>query len=309
MKKKYIFVFISILVLLILIISQNDKTKSPEIIDEVIKEFSNEQKVNIIGYDGDAMEPYISRDEKYLFFNNDKGENDKDLYWAEKINNLNFQYRGEVKGVNTPDVDGNPTMDSENNFYFITTRDLDNDNWNSIYVGTFKNGTVEDLRKINGTINGDKKMWLNMGVEISKDGTTMYTSYAHFKTGSNFPVEGDIRFAKKEGNEFNIPKNETEILKNINTDYAIEYAGEISEDGLELLYSQVTLTKPPLFKLYYSKRNKICEPFGIPKYIEEPFIRNKNAFVEAPTLSPDGKRLYYHKLDDDKFSIFMLSRK
>ncbi len=308
MKKKYLLLAIGILLLFVLVLSQKNKTNTPETIDKISTEFSNEQKVEIIGYTGDAMEPYISRDEKYLFFNEHQGENSKELYYAEKIDNLTFQYKGKVQGVNSPEVDGNPTMDSKNNFYFITTRDLSSGDFDTLYTGVFKDGVVENLNKVKGTINIDKKMWINMGVEITKDGNTMYTSNARFKIGNNFPSEGNIRLAIKEGDEFNIPNNEQEILKNINTDYAIEYAGEVSDNGLELFYSQVTLSKPPVFKLYSAKRSSIDKPFEIPEYIAEPFKNNKYAFVEGPTLSPNGKRLYYHKLDKEKFSIFMLTR-
>lgn len=308
MKKRYILILVTIVLFFILVISQNNKIKVPEVIDEVSAEFSNEQKVEMIGYDGDVMEPYISRDEKYLFFNNNGGENSKELYYAEKIDDLTFQYKGEIEGVNTPDVDGNPTMDSQNNFYFITTRDLASGDFNTLYVGIFEDGAVKDLKKVKGTINIDKKMWVHMGVEITSDGSAMYTSHARFKIGSKVPSEGDIRFAIREGDEFNIPENENEILKNINTDYAIEYAGEVSDDGLELFYSQVVLSNPPRFKLYISKRTNVNEPFSPPKLIVEPFKGNENAFVEAPTLSSNGDRLYYHKLDDGKFSIFRLSR-
>lgn len=312
-KKKYLFIFIGIFLILIILIPKEVPPKIPLISNEISSEFSNEQKIKIIGYEGDAMEPYISRDEKYLFFNSYQGKTKKDLYYAEKINDISFQYKGIIKKTNTNEVDANPSMDKANNFYFISTRDINSGDFNTIYTGIFKNGTLENLKKINGSINIDKnfmnkKFWLNMGVEISKDGNTMYTSNARFKAGKNFPVEGDIRLAKKEGKTFNIPPNESEILKNINTDYAIEYAGEASEDDLELFYSQVVLSNPPKFRLYISKRKNREDPFEIPKLIQEPFQNDKNAFVEAPTLSPDGNRLYYHKLDNDKFSIFMLSR-
>jgi hypothetical protein len=77
---------------------------------------------------------------------------------------------------------------------------------------------------------------------------------------------------------------------------------------LELFYSQVTLSSPPVFKLYYAKREQTFETFGNPISITEPFEGNLNAFVEGPSLSNDGKKLYYHKLENDIFSIFMLSR-
>ena len=276
--------------------------------DDNISEFTLEKKVTIINYTGDAMEPFISKDDKYLFFNNLQGPNNKDIYYAEKIDDTTFIFKGEVQGVNTPYVDANPTMDAQNNFYFISTRDLANGN-KTIYSGIFNNGTVSNLHQINGTINIPTPYWINMGVEISKNGKTLFVSSAKFNIGENFPTKGDIRFAIKSANKYNIPNNEQDILANINTDSAIEYAGELSADELELFYSQVTLSSPPVFKLYYAKREQADGIFGNPISITEPFKNNRYAVVEAPTLSNDGKRLYYHKLDSSgTYSIFMLSR-
>jgi len=272
-----------------------------------ISEFTNERKVTITGYSGDAMEPYITKDGHYIFFNNFQGANGKDLYYAERKDDITFEFKGEIEGVNTPFVDGNPTMDAQNNFYFISTRSLDKGN-KTIYAGVFNNGIVTDLHEIIGTINIPTPYWINMGVEISKNGSTLFSSNAKFNIGETFPNEGNIRIAIKDGTEFNILLSETEILKNINTANAIEYAGEISADELELFYSQVTLSNPPVFKLFYAKRKEINGIFESPISITEPFKNNLNAFVEGPTLSDDGKRLYYHKFDGGTFSIFMLSR-
>ncbi len=274
---------------------------------DIVSEFSNEQKVIITGYSSDAMEPFISKNGNYLFFNNLQGVNGKELYYAERVDDTTFEFKGEIQGVNSTAVDGNPTMDDQNNFYFISTRNLGN-GIKTIYGGVFNNGIVTGLHEINGTINIPTPFWINMGVEISKNGNTLFTSNAKFNIGENFPHKGNIRFATKSGNEFNIPTNETDILTNINTDDAIEYAGELSADELELFYSQVTLTNPPIFKLYYSKREQTNGIFGNPISIREPFEGNPNAFVEGPSLSNDGNKLYYHKLDSDTFSIFMLSR-
>jgi len=274
----------------------------------IVSEFTNEQKVSITGYSSDAMEPFISKNGSYLFFNNLQGVNGKELYYAERINDTTFKFKGEIQGVNSTEVDGNPTMDEQNNFYFISTRNLNN-GIKTIYAGVFSNGTVTALHEINGTINISTPYWINMGVEISKDGNTLFASNAKFNIGENFPHQGNIRFAIKSGNEFNIPNNEADILANINTDAAIEYAGELSANELELFYSQVTLSNPPVFKLFYAKREQASGVFGNPISITEPFAGNINAFVEAPSLSNDGKRLYYHKLENNVFSIFMLSRK
>ena len=282
--------------------------KTPEVVDVIDTEFSGEKQVTIQGYDGNAMEPFITKDDKYLFFNSEADDNGKDLYYARKIDDTTFEFLGKISGVNTEDVDANPTMDADSNFFFISTRDYDSEK-GTIYMGQFANGTVTNVQKIEGDIEETSLFWLNMGVEISITGDTMFVSTAKFGIGATFPSKGDIHYAVRQDGQYNIPDDEPEILSNINTDYAVEYAGEMSTDGLELFYSQVTLTDPPRFKLYHSKRTSTDQPFGKPTFIKVPFEDNEFAFVEAPTLSADGKRLYYHKLVDGKFKIFMLKRK
>ena len=277
--------------------------------DDETPGFTNERMVTIVGYGSDAMEPFISKDDRYLFFNNLRGPNNKDIFYAEKINDTTFEFKGEVQGVNTSYVDGNPTMDARNIFYFISTRDLDIGN-KTIFSGSFSDGKVTGLHQIEGSINIPEPYRINMGVEISKDGNTLFTSNAMFNIGENFPHKGSIRFALKNENAFNIPGNEADIMVNINNDSAIQYAGEISSDGLELFYSQVTLSDPPVFELLYAKRELPGGTFNKPVAIAKPFESDRYAIVEAPSLSDDGRRLYYHKMDKERgiYSIFMLSR-
>ncbi len=295
------------IVLLLFTISCREKTVINP--DDEAPGFTNERMVTIVGYGNDAMEPFISKDDRYLFFNNLRGPNNKDIFYAEKINDTTFEFKGEVQGVNTPYVDGNPTMDAQNIFYFISTRDLDIGN-KTIFSGSFSDGKVTGLHPIEGSINIPEPYRINMGVEISKDGNTLYTSNAKFNIGENFPHKGNIRFALKNENAFNIPGNEADIMVNINNDNAIQYAGEISSDGLELFYSQVTLSDPPVFELLYAKRELPGGIFNKPVAIAKPFESNSHAIVEAPSLSDDGRRLYYHKMDKERgiYSIFMLSR-
>lgn len=275
--------------------------------------FSNEQKVTIVGYDGNAQEPFISKDEKYLFFNSLNPElepNTSDIFYAEKIDDLTFEFKGEVQGVNSEFVDATPTMDSNNNFYFVSTRDLQN--LETTYVGTFSNGVVSNVKKVNGTINlPNDGAWLNMGVKISGDGNTITVSNADFANfaENGYPTASDIRFAKKENDVFNIPENEADILQNINTDEFLEYAGDFSEDGLELFFSRLDLSSFPFrFKLCHAKRRNTRKPFETPTYIDIPFEEDEFVLVEAPTLSADGKRLYYHKRVDGISSVYMLTR-
>ncbi|MFX1293981.1 MAG: hypothetical protein ACFFD2_03845 [Promethearchaeota archaeon] len=315
MEKKIIASAIILLFIILLVISliyiQNLPSNVTDT-DEIYYGFSEEQKVTIFGYEGDAMEPFISKDDMYLFFNNQSGGfSNKDIFYAQRINDTFFQFKGEVKGVNSIWVDGNPSMDKYGNFYFISTRDynIDLGNYWSIFTGKFDEGNVTNVKKVEGNIDIEEPGWINMGVEISGDGETLYFSSAFFGEGLGFPTKGNIRFAKKSGEQYIIPENENTILFYINNEQSIQYAGELSDNGLEMFFSQLTILNGEFqFKLYFSNRSAVNVPFGKPMLIKEPFEGNIQAFVEAPTLSQDGKRLYYHKYDNEKFSIFMLSR-
>ena len=81
--------------------------------------FGAPQRVTIRGYDGDAMEPFITKDGQYLLFNNrNDPRTNTNLHFAARVDGLTFQYRGEIKGVNTPVLEGVPSLDREGNLFF-----------------------------------------------------------------------------------------------------------------------------------------------------------------------------------------------
>ena len=66
----------------------------------VYPSFGSEIEITINGLSFDAMEPFVSPDRRYLFFNNlNDGINTK-LYYATKINDSTFNYVGELTGAN-----------------------------------------------------------------------------------------------------------------------------------------------------------------------------------------------------------------
>ena len=80
--------------------------------------FGNPERITLSGYTGDAMEPFLSRDGKYLFFNSlNDASTDKNIYYATYVNDTTFTFQGVIGGVNTAAVDGVPSMDNTNTFY------------------------------------------------------------------------------------------------------------------------------------------------------------------------------------------------
>lgn len=82
--------------------------------------FSNPTQVTITGYAGDAMEPFISKDDQYLFFNNRNDPSvDTNLYYASRVDDQTFTLLGPIPGANSPQLDAVGSLDTLGNLYFI----------------------------------------------------------------------------------------------------------------------------------------------------------------------------------------------
>ena len=91
--------------------------------------FGAPQRVTIRSYNGDAMEPFITKDGQYLLFNNrNDPSTNTNLHFAVRVDGLTFQYRGEIKGVNTPVLEGVPSLDRKGNLFFVSVRSYINTN-------------------------------------------------------------------------------------------------------------------------------------------------------------------------------------
>jgi len=265
------------------------------------KLFAGEQRVTIRGYDGDAMEPFITRDGRWLLFNNrnEKPQN-TNLHYAERVDDLTFEYKGEIKGVNTPSLEGVPTLDRAGNLFFVSNRSYEK-TLCTIYRGRFAEGLVSGVEIVPGVSRLQGGI-VNFDVEISSDGNTLYFVDGDFKSLSP-PKSAVIVIAERRGAEFVRMSRSAEILKNVNTQ-KLQYAAAISEDGLELFFNRLDRNaKPPIPQIFRTERKHIADPFDVPQKIAA-----ITGFAEGPTLSSDGCSLYYHKMRDGKFSIFRVTR-
>ncbi len=265
-------------------------------------EFSEPVKVELQGYEGDVMEPFLSRDDTLLFFNNkNEPAEETDLFYARKINDTTFAFAGPVQNANTDDVlDGVASMDRNNLFYFVSTRDY-GDSLKTLFNGTFHNGALDTLSHVEG-ISRNTLGWLTMDAEISPDGNSLYFADTRFSGGA-VPDSSEIKIALKNNDGFLLQNNSEDLLKNVNVD-GLNYAPAISDDGLTLYFTRLnTAQKPPSPQIYVASRASIAEPFHSIRLISE-----AEGFVEAPTLSNDGKRLYYHAMKDHHYALYMLRK-
>lgn len=262
------------------------------------KAFINPQRVSIRGYSGDAMEPFITQDGRYLFFNNlNDPKVNTNLHYAERVDDVTFDYKGEIGGVNTDALEGVPSLDGDGNFYFVSTRSY-SQTFSTVYRGRFVKGFVTDVALVSGVSKG-KLGQVNFDAEISADGNTLYFVDGIFN-GGVIPVSADIVVAYKHGSEFMRANNNDALFARVNTTDALEYAPCISQDERELFFTRLKNNQTGIYRAV--RQNKEAA-FGTPRKISV-----RDGFAEAPTLSPDEKSLYYHKKEGNNFVIYRVTR-
>lgn len=281
-------------------IAKLDKNDGEKFIlpEEASTAYGAAEKVAIDGYDGILMEPFLSPDGKLMFFNNsNEPGTDTNLYIAERTGTLTFKLLGELKGANTNSLDAVATMDRDNNFIFTTLRKYA-DGGETLYTARFDGkdiGTPQPLKGVEAGGGGN----INMDGGISRDGNTLYISRAFFQPGATAPLRSDLLVAVKDGDGFKPDPKSAEIMANINTPGALEYAPEISPDGLTLYFNRANGLN---MRVLVATRPDTASPFGAPQRIAA-------GIVEAPTASEDGSEVFFHKRSGGKFRLFRAARK
>jgi Tol biopolymer transport system component len=263
--------------------------------------FHTPQDVSINGYTGDAMEPFLTRDGRYLLFNNrnDSSEN-TNLHWARRVDDLTFSYLGEIPGVNTPALEGVPSIDRDGNLYFVSTRSYKQTS-STIYRAKFIDGVATTPELVEG-ISRRTPGWVNFDAEISADGNTLYFVDGYFGS-ANQPQSAILVAAARSGKSFRRLTENPRLFSNVNSD-SLQYAPDVSADELELFFTRVKRIEPSAEPaIFRSVRDKVDQPFSIPQRISA-----IQGFAEAPTLSPDGRSLYYHARVNRHFRIRRVTR-
>jgi Tol biopolymer transport system component len=263
--------------------------------------FANPQRVAIQGYDGHAMEPFISRDGRFLFFNNlNHPSENTDIHYAERVDDLTFRYLGRVGGASSAALDGVATMDRDNVFYFVSVRSYDQ-TFSTIYRGTFANGTLSGVELVPGVSTQVPGM-VNFDVDISADGNTMYFVDGRFAGSPPAPETADLVIAARRGTSFERTASSAEIMRNVNSG-DLEYAASISADGLTLFFTRLKKGLTGDAVILMATRSSVTAPFDRPLRLTA-----IDGFVEGPTLSPDERSLYYHRNDGNRFAIYRVTR-
>ncbi len=260
--------------------------------------FGAPQPVIIAGYHGDAMEPFISRDGRYLFFNDSNAPgNNTDLFVATHIDAHTFAFRGRLAGIDSPALEAVPSMDLFGNFYFISNRSYDT-TLSTVYRGRFSNGAVPGAALVAGLAERTRGLVI-FDAEISPDGATLYFAEGVFSGGP--PESAGIVIAHgSPGGAFARDPSSALLMEQVNAG-SYSYAPSVSASGREIFFTKRDASG---VGIYRATRATVTAAFGVPQKL--PAIAG---FSEAPSLSMDGKTLYYHHREDDgTFRIYCVTR-
>jgi hypothetical protein len=270
-------------------------------------DFANPEMVQILGYDDnqgnshDAMEPFISRDGDFLFFNDSNTAPTTHLYWATRIDDVTFQFQGEIGGgVNSSGaLNAVASMDDSGDFLFTSTRSYSNSgapgSLATLYTGPFADGVVTPVAPAPG-MAAPKYGLINFDSEISADGNTIYFTQGDYSTGTLTSTR--MMVANRVGSQFVVNRKSARIMAKINNRF-LNYAADVSADELEFFFTRTNLKVGPA--IYMATRKSKTAAFRKPARIVA-----ITGFAEAPSISPDALSLYYHVRNSS--GVFVINR-
>ena len=255
-------------------------------------------ELSIAGYDGIAMEPFISRDGRFLLFNNsnDPGT-DTDLHFARRIDDLHWTYGGRVAGANTAVLEGTPTMDRSGRLFFVSLRSYAQTAC-TIHSAQFVDGAASDVQLVDSICRHEPGV-VNFDVDIDPSGALLTFVDSHFG-GSGLPQDAVLVMARWNGAQFVRSADSATTLAAVNAGTALQYAPALSADHLTLWFTRLaSASGRDLPQIWRARRASESVPFEAPVRID-----GLGEFVEAPALSADEKLLYFHRKVGAGFRIF-----
>jgi len=270
------------------------------------EDWGNVLQVALAGYsygNGQAMEPFISRDGKWFFFNSrNVGDNTSLQYGAIKSPyQVNFiaTIGGEANGP-IPHLDAVPAMTDSYDFFWVSTRNYPQD-YENLQHGIFDPvlGTIPKAEPVHGDFYIRESGWIVMDQEINRDGSILFYVNALFSNPpGDMPLFSNISLAlRNPDGSFSQHPNAIDIMKTVNLVNGAQYLrygpSSTGTDGLKL-YFTVRVNEPVLSALYVANRNSPDEPFGTPQRIT--LNSGNGAEPEAPTLSADGNLMMYSRM-------------
>ena len=279
---------------------------------QVYPTFGPEKQVTISGLTFDAMEPFITNNDSVLYFNSLNAGGNTNLYYATKINDTTFLYKGLVDGcydITPGHLDAVASEDINGHFYWVSLRNYPIE-FENLHTGLNIDASITNISRVYGDINIYTIGWIIMDAAITPSGDQLIYCNAYFdleteSCGPGIPCFAQMGIATKENDStFNKLDNSDLLLNNVNDTAYLIYAPQLSENGLELYFTRL-LKGHYETEICVSVRNAVDESFSTPYVIHT----NGLMVPEGPSISNNYNKLYYHqKGADGLFHIYMRNR-
>ena len=256
------------------------------------------QDVLVAGYSGVAMEPFVSRDGRFLLFNDSNDpRNDTDLHFARRVDDTHWTYGGRIAGANSGALDGTPTMDRNGKLFFVSLRSYSQSAC-TIHSARFDNGVASEVGLVDSICRHEPGV-VNFDVDIDASGTVLTFVDSRFGA-NNLPADAVLVMARWNGTQFVRSADSAAMLATVNGSATLQYAPALSADHLTLWFTRVaSLTSGEAPQIWRARRTTESAPFDAPVR-----IAGLGDFVEAPALSADEKLLYFHRRVGTGYGIF-----
>jgi Tol biopolymer transport system component len=262
--------------------------------------FRNPRPVVIRGYGGNAMEPFITPDGRYLLFNDSNIATHTTLRYATRLDDTSFLYCGKITGANdSTALTAVPTVAADGLMYFISTRSYTR-TLSTVYEAQFRAGKATSVT-LAGGLAAPRPGVVNFDVDVSPDGASLYVSQGTFSGGSAPDAASIVLYLRQRAGFARDPSSD-ELLKRVNISSALNYAADVSPSGLELFFTRAVAGARP--QIYRAVRSDPSQ-----RFVDVQLVGAARGFVEAPSISADGRLLYYHQRIGNRYSIFVVSRK
>lgn len=271
--------------------------------------FSAPRPVEIAGYAGDAMEPFLTRDGRWLLFNTRNGPKDQtDLMLARRIDDTHFAFVGPLAGANSSSLDGVASVDRSGHFFFVSNRDYDRTG-NTLWSGSFADGQVRDVRPLRTDFTPRKLLRLNIDLEVSADGDELYVAENRWDLLRRRPASSHLAVANRAisatGQPLFVRRADSDALFAALRSSALDYAPATSSDRLTLYFTRWQAGRSGAVpRILASRRATTASAWGSPR-----LLATVSGFVEGPTVTPDGCAILYHAKVGEAYRLFLVRRK
>ncbi len=267
------------------------------------RSFRTAEPVEIAGFAGDAMEPFVTRDGRWLIFNTRNGPRDPtDLMLARRIDDRHYAFVGPLAGANSKSLDGVGSVDRDGGFFFVSNRDYDRSG-NTLWTGRFADGVVSDVRPLATDFTPKRLLRLNIDLEISADGSELYVAENRWNLFRGRPASSHLAVSRRVGERYERRVDSDRLMQAINGD-ALDYAPATSADRLTLYF---TRWNPRILgdvpRLMVSRRGSIDAAWGAPQHIVA-----AAGFVEGATIVPGECGVLYHARIGEAYRLFVIRR-